>query len=212
MTFKDAAARFLEDRISHLSPRSIQTERERAKAISRHLGNLQVSRITVTDVQSYIRKRKTAAIANATVNRELDIIRGVLKKAKRWHQFADDIHPLPVRQKIGRALTHEEKVHLLRVAATRPEWQNAAWAATLALNTTMRGCEIKQLRWRDLNLIDRTLTVAKSKTEAGERIIPLNADAWDVVLELHRRSFPRVRPLKLTLRALKRLGEPPGGT
>jgi integrase len=188
LSFSDAAIRFLEDRLSHLAPRSIQTERERAKAINRYLGNVQVARVTIADVQGYIRERKTAGIANATVNRELDIIRGVLKKAKRWHQFADDIHPLPVRQNIGRALSYEEKLHLLRVAAARPEWQNAAWAASLALNTTMRGCEIKQLCWRDIDMIERTLAVRKSKTDAGERMIPLNADAWDVVVALYRRS------------------------
>jgi integrase len=188
LPFSDAAIQFLEDRLSHLAPRSVQTERERAKAINRYLGKMQVSRMTVVDVQSYIRERKTTGIANATVNRELDIIRGVLKKAKRWHHFADDIHPLPVRQNIGRALTYEEKLHLLKVAAARPEWQNAAWAASLALNTTMRGCEIKQLRWRDIDLIERTLTVRQSKTDAGERMIPLNADAWDVVLALYRRA------------------------
>src|SRR5262249_45424525 len=125
LTFRDAAARFLEDRLSHLAPRSIQTERERGKAVNRLLGNLQVSRITVADVTGYIQERKTSGIANATVNRELDIIRGVLKKSKRWHHFVDDVHPLPVRQNIGRAMSYEEKLHLLRVAAARPEWQNA---------------------------------------------------------------------------------------
>jgi len=188
LAFRDAAVRFLEDRLSHLAPRSVQTERERAKAINRHLGNMQVSRITVAAVLGYIRERTTAGIANATVNRELDIIRGVLKKARRWHQFADEIHPLPVRQNIGRALSYEEKLHLLKVATARPEWQNAAWAATLALNTTMRGCEIKQLCWRDIDLIERTLTIRKSKTDAGERMIPLNADAWEVILALYRRA------------------------
>ena len=188
LPFSEAAAQFLEDRLSHLAPRSVQTERERAKAINKSLGTVQVSRISVAHVVGYIRDRKTAGIANATVNRELDIIRGVLKKAKRWHQFADDIHPLPVRHNIGRVLSHEEKLHLLRMAAARPEWQNAAWAASLALNTTMRGCEIKQLRWRDIDLIEHTLTVRRSKTDAGERMIPLNADAWEVVLALYRRA------------------------
>jgi integrase len=188
LTFSQAAARFLEDRLSHLAPRSIQTERERAKAINRHIGNVQVSRIAVLNVQDYIRGRKAESIANATINRELDIIRGVLKKAKRWHQFADDIHPLPVRHNIGRALSPEDKLHLLNIAAARAEWQNAAWAASLALNTTMRGCEIKQLRWRDIDLIERTLAVRKSKTDAGERMIPLNADAWETFLALWRRA------------------------
>jgi hypothetical protein len=40
-----------------------------------------------------VRERKSAGISNATVNGELDIIRGVLKKAKRWHVFAEEIRP-----------------------------------------------------------------------------------------------------------------------
>jgi integrase len=192
LTFREAAKRFLEDRLSHLAERSIQTERERVKPINERLGNMAVSRITVADVTSYIRERKAAGRANATVNRELDIIRGVLKKAKRWHMFADDIQPLPIRQTIGRAMSYEEKARLLKVAATRPEWQNAAWAATLALNTTMRGVEIKNLCWRDVDFFRRTLTIRRSKTDAGLRSIPLNDDAWNTIQEL------RERALKLT--------------
>jgi len=155
-----------------------------------------VSRITPDAVLAYVRERKSAGISNATVNRELDIIRGVLKKAKRWHVFAEEIRPLPVRQSIGRALSYDEKLRLLKIASSRPEWQNAAWAATLTLNTTMRGCEIKQLRWRDIHFMERTLVIRKSKTEAGERVIPLNADAWNAILLLYRRAqaLGEVRP------------------
>lgn len=80
-------------------------------------------------------------------------------------------------------MSHEEKTRLLKVAAVRPEWQNAAWAATLALNTTMRG-EIKNLCWRDVDFLRRTLTVRRSKTDAGLRSIPLNEDAWNTINEL----------------------------
>jgi integrase len=189
LTFRDAAERFLEDRLSHLTERSIQTERERSKPVNERLGNMAVSRITVAHVTSYIRERKAAGRANATVNRELDVIRGVLKKAKRWHMSADDIQPLPVRQTIGRAMSYEEKTRLLKVASVRPEWQNAAWAATLALNTTMRGVEIKNLRWRDVDFLRRTLTVRRSKTDAGLRSIPLNDDAWNTIQELRERAL-----------------------
>ncbi len=188
LPFAEAAERFLEDRIPHLAPRSIQTERERVKPINKALGDVAVWRMTVGQVTAYIRERKTAGRSNATINRELDIIRGVLKRAKRWHHFSEEIHPLPVRQNIGRALTYEEKVKLLHRAGTRPEWQTVACAARLALNTTMRGCEIKEMRWRDVDMIGRSLAIRKSKTEAGERVIPLNADAWAVILELYRRS------------------------
>src|SRR5262249_14554272 len=106
-------------------------------------------------VLAHVRERTAAGIKPATINRDLGIIRGGLKKAKRWHFFADEVKPLPVRQKIGRALSLDEKLRLLKVAASRPEWGNAAYAAVLALNTTMRGCEIKGLCWRDVNFLER---------------------------------------------------------
>ena len=171
LPFKEAAEQFLQDRVPRLAPLSVRTERERAKALNVKLGDVRVSRFNPELVFAHIRERKAAGISNATINRELDIIRGVLKKAKRWHLFADEIKPLPLRQKIGRALTQEEKLKLLKTAASRPDWENAAWSTNLALNTTMRGCEIKQLRWRDIDLMEKTLVVGKSKTEAGERVI-----------------------------------------
>jgi integrase len=188
LPFRDAAERFLQDRIPQLASLSMRTEKERAKVVNKKFGDTQVARITPDTVLAHVRERKAAGISNATVNRELDIIRGVLKKAKRWHLFADEIRPLPVRQNIGRALSYDEKLRLLKFASSRPEWQNAAWATSLALNTTMRGCEIKQLKWRDVDLMERTLTIRKSKTEAGERVIPLNADSWNAVLSLYRRA------------------------
>jgi len=61
----------------------------------------------------------------------------------------------------------------------------------LALNTTMRACEIKGLLWRDVELMDRTLTIRRSKTLAGQRVIPLNADAWTCILRLWERAKRR---------------------
>jgi integrase len=59
---------------------------------------------------------------------------------------------------------------------------------TMALNTTMRACEIRGLQWRDIDLMDRTLTIRRSKTDAGERVIPLNANVWAAILELRERA------------------------
>ena len=71
----------------------------------------------------------------------------------------------------GRALTQEEKLRLLKVACQKPEWQTAYWAATMGLNTTTCGGEVRGLRSSDVNLIDRTITVLKGKTKARERVI-----------------------------------------
>jgi integrase len=64
----------------------------------------------------------------------------------------------------------------------------ARLAAILALNTTMRGCELKGLRWSDVDFMERTLTIRRSNTAAAERVIPLNADAWETILTLRDRA------------------------
>src|SRR5262249_21749408 len=101
--------------------------------------------------------------------------------------LAEDIKPLPEPRGPGRALSYEEKVRLTKTAGIKPAWQIARLAMTLALNTTMRGCELKWLRWRDVDFIEHSITVRRSKTEAGERVIPLNTNAWAAVLELRER-------------------------
>ncbi len=190
LAFPQAVERWLEEKKPRVTPKTITTERERSGAPKKFFGPVRLKQITAESVLAYMRSRTEKGIANATVNRELDIIRGVLKRARMWYRMTEDVKPLPVRHNAGRALSHEEKVRLLKVAASRPEWQTARLAMVLALNTTMRGCELKGLRWREINFIERTLTVRRSttKTDAGERVIPLNAEAWGSVLGLRERA------------------------
>ena len=188
LAFSEAAERYITDRSPHLAPKSIRSERERIKRLKDFFGATPLTRISGDAIRQYIAHRKGQGISNRTVNLELGILGRVLKRAKRWHLVADELKPLPERRNVGRALSYEEKVRLLKTAASKPEWQIARLAMTLALNTTMRGCELKGLRWRDVDFIERTLTIRLSKTEAGERVIPLNADAWGAILELWERS------------------------
>jgi integrase len=59
---------------------------------------------------------------------------------------------------------------------------------TLALSTTMHACEVKGLQWRDVDFLERTITICHSKTDAGRRIIPLNNDAFEAIMELYHRA------------------------
>jgi hypothetical protein len=68
----------------------------------------------------------------------MGVLRGVLKRAKRWHLIRDEIKALPVHHEVGRVLDPEEKLKLQTTAATNPDWENAYLAMTLTFNTTMR--------------------------------------------------------------------------
>ena len=99
--------------------------------------------------------------------------------------FAHELKPLKVEAStVGRALTDEEQSALLGSALRRPESQRLRCAIVLALNTTMRSVELKHLRWRDVDLLERIVTVRRSKTEAGKREIPLNDEAFAALREL----------------------------
>src|SRR5215469_11755239 len=189
LAFTEAADRNLEDRTAHLAARSIITERERLKAPRTFFGAVPLTRISADSIRQYVAQRKAMGLSNRTINMEVSCIARILRRAKRWHLVGDEIKPLPERRNVGRALTGGQKKNLLNTAASRPEWQIARLAACLAFNTTMRACEIRRLRWQDVDFMERTLTIRHSKTEAGERVIPLNADALAAVLELRDRAM-----------------------
>jgi hypothetical protein len=121
LAFSEAADRYCADRLAHLAPRSIRTENERLKPLRSFFVTTPVSRISADSIRGYIGHRKQHGAANRTLNMELGILRRILKRAKRWHLLADDVQRLPERRDIGRALRHEEKLKLLKVAASRPE-------------------------------------------------------------------------------------------
>jgi len=188
LNLTQAIERYLEDRAAHVQPRSKRSESDHAKPLREYFGSLPVARVDADSILAYVRERKAKNLSNTTVNMEIGILRRILKRAKRWHFVADEIPHLPERRDIGRALRPEEKLHLLKLAQSKPEWETAYLASVLALNTTMRGCEIKQLRWRDIDLMDRSLTIRRSKTVAGERVIPLNANSYKAIMRLRERA------------------------
>ena len=132
--------------------------------------------ITAKRIIEYRAWRAEQKVGPATLNAELGILRRIMKRARTWARVADDIRPLREPSSIGKALTEEEKQRLLKMAVMRSEWETAYLAAVLCLNTTAQGCELKGLQWSDVDLFAKTLTIRKSKTAAGERIVP--SPAW----------------------------------
>jgi integrase len=140
--------------------------------------------------------RVLSAVGPATQNAELGVLRRILKAAKLWARVSDEITPLEEPETIGRALTDDEQRRLLRTASMKPEWETAYLAAVIALSTTRRAGDLKPLRWSHIDLFDRTVTIWKSKTKAGEKTIPLTPRACAAFARLRERaeSFGPVEP------------------
>ena len=118
-------------------------------------------------------------------------------------------------------LTHQAGTRLLKTASQKPEWETAYLAAVLAVGTTARGCELRGLRWADVNLIDRAVTLASEdkweiapaarldacriKTSESYRVVPLTPETFDALLKLRKRAemFGPVEPSHFVFAAFR---------
>ena len=188
LAFVQAAESYFNGRKLELSESSQKKERQLLVKPREFFQQKCVTKITAEDVLRFREWRSESGVGPAIINMEVGVIRRMLKRARRWHQLGADIRPLKEPRSIGRALSYEEKLRLVRAAGQNEEWQRAEAAMSLALNTTMRGCEIKRLQWRDIDFLNRAILVRTSKTEAGQRLIPMNDEALEIVMRARERA------------------------
>jgi integrase len=112
-----------------------------------------------------------------------DLIRAKLRREKALKLT---LPPSP-----GRAYTADEKARMLP-EAQKLRSKNMYPALVVDLNCGLRDKELRELRWRQIDLVDKKqLTVGKSKTDAGTgRVIPLN-DTVMIALEAHAAWYVR---------------------
>jgi integrase len=194
--FGQAADDYMTARKLELAPASRAKEKQLLVQLRDYFKQDPLKAITGKQIIEYRAWRAEQGVGPATLNAEIGILRRIMKRARFWARVADDIRPLKEPSSIGRALTDEEQQRLLKTAAMRPEWETAFLAAVLCLNSTSRSCELKGLQWCDVDLFAKTLTFRKSRTDAGERIVPLTDVATSALGTLRRRaeSFGTVEP------------------
>jgi integrase len=186
--FEQLAAQVLEDRKPHLAENTIRLEKERSGPLLKHFSGRRVSEIDNAAIRAYQASR-SKLVNPRTVNLETKLLRQILKAAKVWGMLADDYKPLKEdRRGPGRALEENQEKILFETARLRPGWDAAFFAALAAANTTMRGVELRHLRLQDVNLMDREVSIQRSKgNTAGVRRIPLNdAALWAFARLLER--------------------------
>jgi integrase len=191
-TIEQAADEFLPDyELKHESPAFADYA---LRHVKRHLGNKLVLEITPTVVKRYQTARLAEEAANKTINDETllllrlcgdqgDLIRSKMRREK---SLKLKLPPPP-----GRAYGSDEKARMLSIAK-KLRSKNIFPALVVALNCGLRDKELRELTWRQIDLVDkRTLTVGKSKTEGGTgRVIPLNETVLDA-LKVHAAWYVR---------------------
>jgi integrase len=189
MDVSTAITAYAEERRAQVSARMAAYWLENSRPLSAFFKDAKLRQITPAQLAAYQNNRTEAGRAAKTINGELSVLRQVLKRAKLWYRFDDEYSTLRNRKPpVGRALTPEDQQRLFEIARTRPAWLYAYVATTLAFYCGLRACEIKGLRWQDVDRTNRLLHVRRSKTPAGWRSPTLNATCLHVLQELYDRA------------------------
>jgi integrase len=196
--FADAANNFI-DTQAHWAERTCIINRSRLQHLLPVFGKKFLDEIDADLINRYRtgRKKQTnnrgGLTSNRTINMEINLLRQVLKKHKQWSQVADEVKRLPENKDTGVALESDAVDRLLEVAKKSASRQLYP-AILISLHTTLRNEELRLLKWEQVDLINGTIRVGKSKTEGGKgRIIPLSQLALQTFRDW-RTNFPDAQP------------------
>jgi integrase len=191
--FAPAAHAYLLEREPHWEPKTRLVHANSLAHLEPHFGKLMLTEITAAQVSKYQRARLKQKASPRSVNIEVALLRLVLRKAKLWAHISDDVHMLRERADIGRELSDDE-VHRL-LTACKASVSRALYPAVLtSIHTGMRSQELRLLRWRQVDLIEATITVGKSKTAGGEGRLVYLSELAVQTLQNWRAQFPDALP------------------
>jgi integrase len=156
--------------------KSVAWVKERASHVERILGGLLLPDLTEDCMTGYMAQRLKEGAGNRTINMELECLARAI--GQKWHICWPKLKRLEESRDAGQALSTEDEHKLLEHAAKNRSPLVLPFIR-IALLTGMRFGEIRSLRWNQIDLDSRTLTVGKAKTPAGTgRPIPMSSDLY----------------------------------
>jgi integrase len=178
-TVAELCREWLDHAAPSFSPKTVETTRMYIEdPIVPVLGSLQVSKLTPSDLDRFYREllevgRSRGPYAPATVRRVHGIIRRALSQGVRWgwiaHNPAIDASPPKVPMKELRPPDPDQVVRVFHLAQeTDPE---LATFIMLAASSGARRGELLALRWSDINLDARRLSIERGVVRVGDDII-----------------------------------------
>ncbi len=189
VTFSVAADEWMKLKKPTWAVKSYEVEEHNLKHLQPVFGSLLLIDISAEDIAHYQNTRSKAGASPKTVNLEVGTVRAILRRHRLWAAMQPDVRMMPVHEVTRKALTEDEERRRLNACRKRRS-RVLLPVVTLALHTGMRRGEIQSLRWRQIDFLDRTLTVGATKTQAGSgRVIPLNERVF-MTLQSWATNFP----------------------
>lgn len=169
-------------------------ERRREDTVKMHVrrlrqsfAGLEMERLSAVEIAAFIRQRREDGVANATINRELEVLSAAISYAVReWEwRLPNPVSGRMLKEPEGRVrwITRAETRALIEAAKQERKAPHLAPLITLALHTGMRRGEMLGLEWDRVDLQAGLVYLEGHHTKAGKRrTVPLNAVAREAIL------------------------------
>ena len=171
--FKQFSGEFL-DSIGHQNTKKRYTTS--VKKLREHFGDIRLSEFSLDRIEGYKEARRKAKVRSATINRDLAVLRCILRVALRKRLIAPN--SLPVIEMLEERkerrqphiLTFNEERKLMAAAA-----DHIRVLAVLILDAGLRsGKEALALKWENIDFANDSIRIKESKTHAGLRSVPMS--------------------------------------
>lgn len=179
--FLDFSKDYME-RHSKINKKSWSRDITSLNKLSLVFGDKYLSQITPEMGEEYKALRMRDGKSNATINRELALIKNMFTKAEEW----GIVNKNPLK-KVKLLKENNKRVRFLEPWEIEPLFLNCEKVirpvVAIAMNTGMRLSELLNLTWADLDFIRNLIRVKDSKNNQ-QRFIPMNAFVFTLLSSL----------------------------
>ncbi|HSW93574.1 MAG TPA: site-specific integrase [Gammaproteobacteria bacterium] len=160
--------------------RSLNDDKSHLRWLNPHFKGYFLNQISRDVVDEVAEKKLAEGVSPATVNRMLEIVRAILRKAEREWDWLERAPLIRMRQEDTRRirwLTQEEARRLIQELP-----QHLANLARFSLATGLRKSNVTNLEWSDVDLIKRHALIHPDQAKTKKAIpVPLNEMAIEVI-------------------------------
>ena len=180
-SWKQAVIKYL-DESTHKSAQD--TDRYHLTWLRQHLDGVMLDEINRAMLNKIQQHRKSEGVANATVNRCLQVISRILRKAQNEWEWIAQAPKVPILSEPLERVRFLEINESKRLLAELPE--HIAVMVAFSLETGLRMSNVTGLQWHQVDLEKRRLWIPAAQAKAKKGIyVPLNENA--VVVIRHQR-------------------------
>src|SRR3990167_885070 len=167
--------------------RSLRDDQQHLRWLNPHFKDLSLDAIDRNLIQKIADIKAASGVSKATVNRVLALIRSILNKAAHELEWLEKVPKIKLHQEDNhriRWLSHEEAAALI---AELPE--HLADMAIFTLATGLRQSNVKNLKWKDIDLTHQHAWVHPDEVKSNKALaIPLNETAMAVLQKLQSKN------------------------